>query len=166
MSEKTYRIGEAAALLDLKTYVLRFWETEFPQLEPLRTEKGQRLYTEKHVIMLRAIKSLLHDRGMTIDGARRYLAKNGPDSVESSPFMPSQSFALDDHTHSSVFSPAWETSRLDGEADVPPSLSAESAVGDARRCDKTRSPGLRLKVIAELEAIRDILNSVSRNSQN
>ena len=47
MSEKTYRIGEAAELLNLKTHVLRFWETEFPQLDPLRTDKGQRLYTER-----------------------------------------------------------------------------------------------------------------------
>ena len=40
MSEKIYRIGEAAALLELKDYVLRFWETEFPQLVPVRTGKG------------------------------------------------------------------------------------------------------------------------------
>ena len=56
MSEKTYRIGEAAELLNLKTHVLRFWETEFPQLDPLRTDK-----------------QLLHEQGMTIEGARRVL---------------------------------------------------------------------------------------------
>ena len=49
MGEKLYRIGEAAELLELKTYVLRFWETEFPQLTPLRTDKGQRLYSEEHI---------------------------------------------------------------------------------------------------------------------
>ena len=43
MAEKLYRIGEAADLLELKTYVLRFWESEFPQLQPVRTAKGQRL---------------------------------------------------------------------------------------------------------------------------
>ena len=42
VKQKTYRIGEAAELLDLKTHVLRFWESEFPQLAPLRTDKGQR----------------------------------------------------------------------------------------------------------------------------
>ena len=41
----TYKIGEDAALLNLKTYVLRFWETEFPQIAPLRTETGRRVYT-------------------------------------------------------------------------------------------------------------------------
>lgn len=60
MEEKTYRIGEAAELLNLKTYVLRFWETEFPQLDPLRTEKGQRLYSERDIAVLRRIRHLLH----------------------------------------------------------------------------------------------------------
>lgn len=73
MGRKTYRIGEAAELLRLKSYVLRFWETEFVQLTPLRTEKGQRLYTEEHLELLRRIRHLLHVRGMTIDGARRIL---------------------------------------------------------------------------------------------
>lgn len=74
MREKTYRIGEAADMLHLKSYVLRFWETEFPQLAPLRTDKGQRLYTDQHIALLRRIKQLLHEQGMTIEGARRVLA--------------------------------------------------------------------------------------------
>ncbi|MDR0816411.1 MAG: MerR family transcriptional regulator [Desulfovibrio sp.] len=73
MSEKTYRIGEAAELLNLKTHVLRFWETEFPQLAPSRTDKGQRLYTKTDVTLLRRIQQLLHEQGMTIEGARRVL---------------------------------------------------------------------------------------------
>jgi len=70
---KTYRIGEVADMLNLKSYVLRFWESEFPQLVPLRTEKGQRLYSEEHVALLQRIQTLLHAKGMTIDGARRIL---------------------------------------------------------------------------------------------
>lgn len=73
MTEKTYRIGEAAELLNLKTHVVRFWEKEFPQLAPLRTDKGQRLYTEGDLMLLRRIKQLLHEQGMTIGGARRVL---------------------------------------------------------------------------------------------
>ncbi len=71
----TYKIGEAAVLLNLKTYVLRFWETEFPEIAPLRTEKGQRLYTEEHLALLERIRYLLHDRGLTIGGARKALAE-------------------------------------------------------------------------------------------
>jgi len=73
MSQKTYRIGEAAAKLKLKSYVLRFWETEFPQIAPVRTEKGQRLYRESDLAVLGRIRYLLHERGLTIDGARRLL---------------------------------------------------------------------------------------------
>lgn len=73
---RTYKIGEAAALLNLKTYVLRFWETEFAQINPLRTEKGQRLYSEEDLTLLRRIQHLLHDRGMTIEGARKTLAES------------------------------------------------------------------------------------------
>ncbi len=74
---KTYRIGEVADLLSLKAYVLRFWETEFPQLAPLRTGKGQRLYTEEHVRLARRIQQLVHEQGMTLDGARRVLKQEG-----------------------------------------------------------------------------------------
>lgn len=71
---RLYRIGEAAAALKLKTCVLRFWEGEFPQLAPLRTPKGQRLYREEDMRVLRRIRSLLHEKGMTIDGARKILS--------------------------------------------------------------------------------------------
>lgn len=80
--EQTYKIGEAAALLNLKTYVLRFWETEFPQIAPLRTEKGQRLYTAKDIELLERIRYLLHEQGLTIDGARKIL-----DNPDSEPFL-------------------------------------------------------------------------------
>jgi DNA-binding transcriptional MerR regulator len=76
---KAYKIGEAAELLGLKTYVLRFWETEFPQLKPKRSSTGQRVYTQKHIEMLRTIQHLLHEEGLTIDGARKRLKETmGP----------------------------------------------------------------------------------------
>jgi DNA-binding transcriptional MerR regulator len=71
MAEKLYRIGDAATLLGLKSYVLRYWETEFPQLRPVRTGKGQRRYTERDMATLRRIRYLLHEEGLTIEGARR-----------------------------------------------------------------------------------------------
>lgn len=77
MAEKTYKIGEAARILNLKGFVLRFWETEFKQLCPLRTEKGQRLYTEADLTLLKRIRHLLHEQGLTIEGAKRVLAGAG-----------------------------------------------------------------------------------------
>ena len=92
MTVKTYRIGEVSRLLELESYVLRFWETEFSQLVPLRTEKGQRVYTEEHITLLNRIKSLLYDQGMTIEGARKVLSSTesndqGVDNIEHSALM-------------------------------------------------------------------------------
>jgi DNA-binding transcriptional MerR regulator len=72
---RTYKIGEAAALLNLKAYVLRFWESEFPLIAPLRTESGRRLYTEDDLALLERIRYLLHEVGLTIGGARKILAE-------------------------------------------------------------------------------------------
>ncbi|EPR30936.1 transcriptional regulator, MerR family [Alkalidesulfovibrio alkalitolerans DSM 16529] len=72
-SQKTYKIGQAAKLLDLKPYVLRFWESEFPQIQPVRTDSGQRMYTEETIAVVRRIKHLLWDEGLTIEGARKAL---------------------------------------------------------------------------------------------
>jgi DNA-binding transcriptional MerR regulator len=85
---RTNRIGEAAKMLKLKSYVLRFWESEFPQLVPLRTEKGQRLYTEAHMALLRRIQMLLHEHGMTIEGARRILESEEPSSTSLANLVP------------------------------------------------------------------------------
>lgn len=84
MSDKFYRIGEAAELLNLKSYVLRFWETEFSQLLPERTDKGQRFYSEENMTLLKRIKFLLHERGLTIEGAKKILEEellNGKSSL-------------------------------------------------------------------------------------
>lgn len=75
-SPKTYKIGQIADLLGLKPFVLRFWETEFPSLKPIRTPKGQRLYTDDHLRLLQTIQRLMHEEGMTLEGARRKLAEN------------------------------------------------------------------------------------------
>lgn len=73
--QKTYKIGEAAKLLNLKTHVLRFWESEFSHLKPKRTEKGQRYYTDNDLDQLREVQNLLHVKGLTIDGAKKELEK-------------------------------------------------------------------------------------------
>lgn len=71
--QKKYKIGQAAEMLGLETYVLRFWETEFSQLRPKRSSKGQRYYTSEHLVLLRRIKKLLYEDKLTIDGARMRL---------------------------------------------------------------------------------------------
>ena len=75
--DKVYRIGEVAAELQLKTSVLRFWESEFPELVPKRSAKGHRSYDAQDVELLKRIKQLLHEQGMTIEGAKRVLQGEG-----------------------------------------------------------------------------------------
>lgn len=72
--EKLYfRIGEVAELCVLPAYVLRFWETEFPQLKPVKSNTGQRMYRRKDVESVLRIKKLLYEEGFTIAGARQHL---------------------------------------------------------------------------------------------
>ena len=68
-----FRIGEVARLLDLAPYVLRFWESEFPQLKPNKGGTGQRLYRRRDVEAVAEIRHLLYDEGYTIPGARQFL---------------------------------------------------------------------------------------------
>jgi DNA-binding transcriptional MerR regulator len=78
-----YRIGEVSRLTALKPFVLRYWETEFPMLEPVKSSSGHRLYRQEDVEMVLRIKRLLYDEGFTIAGARRHLREQNGD-VESS----------------------------------------------------------------------------------
>ena len=68
-----FRIGEVSTLCRLPAYVLRFWETEFPQLKPVKSSTGQRMYRRKDVDAVLRIKKLLYEEGFTIAGARQQL---------------------------------------------------------------------------------------------
>ena len=67
------RIGEVSRLTSTKPFVLRYWETEFPMLQPVKSPKGHRLYRRQDVETVLTIKRLLYDEGFTIAGARRHL---------------------------------------------------------------------------------------------
>ena len=69
-----FRIGEVAKLCGVEAYVLRFWETEFPQLKPNKSGTGQRLYRKRDVELALRIKRLLYSEGYTIAGARQVFA--------------------------------------------------------------------------------------------
>lgn len=71
-----FRIGEVSELTGSKPYVLRYWETEFPMLKPVKTRSGHRLYRRGDVETILEIKRLLYDEGFTIEGARKQLAGN------------------------------------------------------------------------------------------
>jgi DNA-binding transcriptional MerR regulator len=71
--EKLYKIGEVCKTADLQPYVLRYWETEFPQLSPNKSGGGQRLYTKRELDIILRIKDLLYKEGFTIAGAKKKL---------------------------------------------------------------------------------------------
>ena len=68
-----FRIGEVADLCRLPAYVLRFWQSEFPQLKPVKSSTGQRMYRKRDVESVLRIKQLLYEQGYTIQGARQHL---------------------------------------------------------------------------------------------
>lgn len=71
--DKLYKIGEVCKLADVQPYVLRYWETEFPQLAPNKSGGGQRLYTRREIDTILRIKELLYREGFTIAGAKKKL---------------------------------------------------------------------------------------------
>jgi DNA-binding transcriptional MerR regulator len=73
---RLYRIGEVSRIADLKPFVLRYWETEFPMLQPVKSPRGHRLYRQEDVDLVLKIKRLLYDEGFTIAGARRHLRES------------------------------------------------------------------------------------------
>jgi len=71
-----FRIGEVAQITGVEPYVLRFWESEFPQLAPKKSGTGRRLFRRKEVETVLEVKRLLYEKRFTIEGARLYLEQN------------------------------------------------------------------------------------------
>lgn len=75
-----YRIGDVSKIAALKPFVLRYWETEFPMLQPIKSPSGHRMYRQEDVDLVLKIKRLLYDEGFTIAGARRHLREGAGDA--------------------------------------------------------------------------------------
>src|SRR6266487_6887609 len=73
-----FRIGEVCEIVGVEPYVLRFWETEFPNLAPEKSKSGHRVYKRRDIEMVLRIKELLYERGYTIAGARKQLSRSRP----------------------------------------------------------------------------------------
>ncbi len=73
-AKRYFSIGEVSQLCDVKPHVLRYWEQEFPQLEPVKRRGNRRYYQRHDVVLIRQIRHLLYEQGYTIGGARQQLA--------------------------------------------------------------------------------------------
>ena len=69
-----FKIGEVCDITGVQAHVLRYWETEFPQLAPQKNRAGQRVYRRRDVEVVLRIKELLYEEGYTIAGAKKRLA--------------------------------------------------------------------------------------------
>jgi DNA-binding transcriptional MerR regulator len=100
-----FKIGDVARICGLETYVLRFWETQFPQLKPNKSGTGQRLYRRRDVELALEIKRLVHQEGFTIAGARQTLEHSGrrhqPEAMQPAPMLVPEPQAAQ-HTPDSV----------------------------------------------------------------
>jgi DNA-binding transcriptional MerR regulator len=137
--------GEAAEELDLPAHVLRFWESKFPQLRPVKRGGGRRYYRPEDIDLLRRIRQCLRQEGYTIRGVQRLLRegemrRGGPGSVPAKNAVPPGLFALPPASGSA------------GAADAKPSPEAlRAALDDVRR---------------ELSAIRALLEELIGDAHN
>ena len=136
-------ISEVASELDIPAHVLRFWESKFAQVKPLKRGGGRRYYRPEDVELLRAIRELLYTDGYTIKGAQKLLREGGAKVASSSIAGPAAKASLDVET-----TPAVQTALLD------PVGEAHAGLADAQRSELTA-------VLTELENLRDKLKNTS-----
>ena len=74
-----FKIGEVSQILSIESHVIRYWETEFPAIKPIKSKSGQRLFRRSDIEVLNLIKDLLYGQKFTIEGARRHLKSLGVD---------------------------------------------------------------------------------------
>ena len=73
--KRYFRIGEVSRIVGVEPYVLRYWESEFPQIRPIRADTNQRTYQKKDLDTILEVKRLLYEEKLTIEGARQRLKK-------------------------------------------------------------------------------------------
>ena len=85
--KRYFRIGEVSRIIGVEPYVLRYWESEFPQIRPSRADSNQRTYQRKDVELIMEIKRLLYEEKMTIEGAKKRLKKSQSSRIPSKEFL-------------------------------------------------------------------------------
>jgi DNA-binding transcriptional MerR regulator len=131
-------IGEVAEALDLPAHVLRFWESKFPQLQPLKRGGGRRYYRPEDVILLRRIRQCLYQDGYTIRGVRQLLDSDGD-------------YAARDLAPTPAPLPLFP---LDAASSAASDKDSEPPAGPARAPRRPRRPAVSPERRAALEEIR------------
>ncbi len=106
MKKLYYSISEVSRITDLEQYVLRYWETEFDQLNPAKNSSGNRIYTNKDIKLILLIKKLLKEEKYTIEGAKKILKNyiSSDDDVKEEANMKVVDVDKNKHNELSLFS--------------------------------------------------------------
>ena len=128
-SKRSYRTNEVCQLTDTQPYVLRFWESEFPQLSPQR-RGGQAVYTSQDVDVVMRIKRLLYDEEYTIEGARKRLEQELAGDIDA--LASSSEVEIEDPPEVSLEPPRGPAIEIDddGDADEPVAPRAASLAAE------------------------------------
>lgn len=163
-------ITEVASELDLPQHVLRFWETKFPQIRPMKRRGGRRYYRPEDVVLLREVRRLLYVDGYTIRGVQKLLRQQGRRALEKAPVRPSAAAPAGGGSgqaaEAKTEGPAGKTEAEEASA----TAGADTASTDAPkwRRDMEMSTVLRkelLNLLEELEELRALLpaNALERS---
>jgi DNA-binding transcriptional MerR regulator len=130
-----FKIGDVARLCGVESYVLRFWESQFPQLKPNKSGTGQRLYRRRDVELAQEIKRLVHAEGYTLSGARAVLdaEQRRPGKRPGSNVDPEAALPLPPHPNKSYDATAAVIGHTRAELREIISLLASPAPHPARR---------------------------------
>ena len=148
--QDAYRtISEAAAETGLPAHVLRFWESKFSQLRPVKRAGGRRLYRPQDISLIAGLKHLLYEEGYTIKGAQKYLKDHGVGGLMA--VMAGEGDAAG--PRAATGSDVGEDAPLFQAG--PPSTSQTAAVEDSERIERLHSVISRLKQAGQvLQAVR------------
>jgi DNA-binding transcriptional MerR regulator len=156
-------ISEVADDLHIPQHVLRFWETKFPQVRPMKRGGGRRYYRPDDIALLRRISDLLYIQGYTIKGVQRLLREGGGQLSDNIPPPPADERAAAEAEHDDMHDEQSELliPGLDLAPDPqPPAMPVAAPRVPARRRSETEADRVRsllVETLAELEAIRALL---------
>ena len=164
-----YKIGEACRVLDIQPYVLRYWETEFPILQPTKSRSGQRVYSERELGVIRRIKELLYDEGYTIAGAKKKLEIEGLAAVEDEAAAAALAVPPAEDDRPSASRKVRRRRPVAGSDEPPGTLlfpDTAKAVAEAETAGASTEPEVRLRaglvrILAEAKALLARLDSTS-----
>lgn len=150
-----FKIGEVCDLVGVQAHVLRYWESEFPMLQPQKNRAGQRTYRRKDVEMALRIKGLLYDEGFTIAGAKKKLQTEGRTAAPSRFKVVPPGATAADFEPVATAQPTVQTGQ-----ELPPPVTSQAAIALPTTIGSTLSRDAlqRLKLMLE-----DMLTTLNRD---